>query len=70
MGSSSLSQEEAVEEYFKISVTIPFLDQVIASMKARFEGQSVVVKGTMLIPARFITVPDWRSDTAMCGYVH
>ena len=36
-------------------------------MKARFEGgQSLVVKGTMLIPACVITKPDWRSQIQPC----
>ena len=36
-------------------------------MKARFEGsQSLVVKGTMLIPACVITKPDWISQIQPC----
>ena len=67
VGTSNLSQEESAEEYFRINVTIPFLDQVVASMKARFEGgQSLVVKGTMLIPSCVITNPDWRSQIQPC----
>ena len=67
MGTSNLSQEESAEEYFRINVTIPFLDQVVASIKARFEGgQSLVVKGTMLIPSCVITNPDWRSQIQPC----
>ena len=67
MGTSNLSEEEAAEEYFRINVTIPFLDQVVASMKARFEdGQSLVVEGTMLIPACVITEPDWKSQIQRC----
>ena len=67
VGTANLSQEEAAEEYFRINITIPFLDQVISSMKARFEdGQSLVVKGTMLIPACVITEPDWKSQIQPC----
>ena len=43
VGTANLSQEEAAEEYFRINTTIPFLDQVLSRMKARFEdGQSLV----------------------------
>ena len=59
VGSHNLTQEEAAEEYFRINVTIPFVDQVITSMKSRFDGgQSLVIKGTMLIPACAFTEPD------------
>ena len=62
-----LSKEERVEEYFRINVTVPLLDEVVTSMKARFEGcQSSVVKGTMLIPACAITEPDWKSQIQLC----
>ena len=67
VGTSNLSQEVAAKAYFRINVTIPFLCQVAASMKARFEdGQSLVVKGTMLIPAFVITEPDWKSQIQPC----
>ena len=53
-------------ENFRINVTIPLLDQVV-SMKTRFEGgQSLVVKGTMFIPACVITEPDWKSQIQPC----
>ena len=35
VGTHNLSQEEAAEEYFKINTTIPFLDQVVASIKSQ-----------------------------------
>lgn len=67
VGTASSSQEEAAEEYFRINTTIPFLDQVVSSMKARFEdGQALVVKGTLLIPACVITEPDWKSQIQPC----
>ncbi len=55
--------EEAAEQYFRVNVTIPFLDQVIESMKERFEeGQASAVKRTMLIPSSVICEPDWKSQ--------
>ncbi len=58
VGTHNLSQEE---EYFRINVTYYpiFRSNCYISMKSRFEGgQSLVVKGTMLIPACVITEPD------------
>ena len=54
-----LTEEERVEEYFRINVTVPLLDEVVTSMKARFEGGQS--SGTMLIPACAITERDWKS---------
>ena len=67
MGTRNLTQKESAEEYFRIKVTIPFLYEVVASMKNRFDGgQSLVVKGTLLIPACVSTKPDWRSQIQPC----
>lgn len=59
--------EQVVEDYFRINVTIPFLDEVVGNMKTRFEdGQASVVKGAMLIPACVLTEPDWKSQIDPC----
>lgn len=47
---SGLSDDQLIEEYFRINVTIPFLDDVLGCLQIRFDGQKTVMKGTMLIP--------------------
>ena len=50
VGDEQSNEEQAVEDYLRINVTIPLVDEVLESMKARFEGgQASAVKGTMLI---------------------
>ena len=47
-----LSEEEKVESYYRVNVTIPLLDEIVGSVKNRFDaGQEVVLKGTRLLPA-------------------
>ena len=63
IGTEQGNPEQVIEDYYRINVTIPFLDEVVGNMKTRFEdGQASVVKGTMLIPACVITEPDWKSQ--------
>ena len=62
VGSSSteLSPMELIEEYYRINVTIPFLDEVIVALQNRFsEGQESIFKGLYLIPAYTISLLNW-----------
>ena len=57
--SSKLLDDQLIEQYFRINVTIALLD-VLGSLQSRFEeGQTPVVKGTMLLPSSTISEPDW-----------
>ena len=54
--------ERDAEEYFRINTAVSFVDEVVGSMKRRFEGQVSAVKGTMLIPFSVISEPDWNTQ--------
>lgn len=57
--------EQVVENYYRINVTVPLLDDLVQRMIERFDsGQNIVIKGTMLIPAYFITNSSWKSSIA------
>ena len=52
----------AIEDYFQVNVTIPLLDE---RMNERFsDGQEVVIKGFMLIPAHVVIDSEWKSSVA------
>ena len=58
----SVSLEQATEDYFRVSITIPLLDDVLVNMRTRFDnGQDTVAKGTMLIPAYLLKEPTWKT---------
>ena len=45
------------EEYFRRSITIPFLDQLIQHMSSRFSAlQSTAVRGLCLVPSVFVSL--------------
>lgn len=53
---------EGIEEYFRINVAVSFLDDVLQSMKSRFEdGQTVIAKGFQLVPSCAISEPNLKS---------
>ena len=69
---SGLSDEQLTEDYFRINVTVPMLDDVLGSLQTRFEeGQENVMKGTMLLPSSTISESDWDSavDTFIQAYI-
>ena len=42
--------------YFRVNLTIPFLDEVIGNLQSRFAvGQHTVLKGILLIPPYVVT---------------
>ena len=52
-----------LEEYFKRSVTIPFLDHLVNELKQRFRSdQQCVVQGFILIPAVMKENPNWKKQ--------
>ena len=56
-----LSEEEKVESYYRVNVTIPLLDEIVGSLKNRFDvEQEVVLKGTRLLPAYVVSHSDWE----------
>lgn len=59
---ATLSEEEKVESYYRVNVTIPLLDEIVGSLKSRFDtGQEVVLKGTRLLPSYVVSQSDWES---------
>ena len=50
------------EEYYRVALTIPFLDQVISELKNRFSKQHRVhANGFFVIPDVILENKDWRS---------
>ena len=46
------SSRDGIEEYFRINVAVPFLNDVLQSMKSRFkDSQTVIAKGFQLVPS-------------------
>ena len=70
---SGLSDEQLIEDYFRVNVTIPLLDDVLGSLQSRFEeGQENVIKGILLLPSStIVSESDWDSavDRFLKGYV-
>ena len=59
-GSNHTYQQE--EDYFRINVTIPFIDELIQQLLDRFsKTQLSVLKGVMLLPSSVITEPNWMA---------
>lgn len=56
---SGLSHEQLIQDYFRINVTIPFLDDVLGSLRFRFFGQENVMRGIMLLPPFTVSESDW-----------
>ena len=53
---SGLPDEQLIEDYFRINVTIPLLDDVLGSLQIRYEErQENVMKGIMLLPSSTIS---------------
>ena len=51
------------EEYFRIALSIPFLDHIIAELTNRFEeGQQHVPNGSMAIPNLMLTNAGWSEE--------
>ena len=69
---SGLSDKLLIEDYFRINVTIPLLDDVLGNPPSRFEkGQENVMKGILLLPSSTISKSDWDSavDRFIKGYI-
>lgn len=61
--SHSISEESIIEQYFRVNLTIPFLDKVIENLHSRFaEGQDTVLKGILLIPPYVVTHESWEQS--------
>lgn len=61
--SESLTPKQQVENYFRLNVTIPLLDDITNCLNDKFaEGQYDVMRGDMLIPSSVITVPNWKEN--------
>ena len=61
MRTSEDSTLQLIEEYYRINITVPFLDEVIMALQSRFsEGQEAVFQGLLLIPAYTVTHPNWE----------
>lgn len=52
---------ESVEEYYRRNLQIPFIDQLVSDLKARFDnGQATTVEGLFVIPANCKSSTDWK----------
>ena len=59
-----------LEEYFKRSVTIPFLDHLVNELKQRFRSdQQCVVQGFILIPAVMKENPNCKKQVMGLGII-
>ena len=63
LSSDSTSESNVIEQYFRINLTIPFLDEVLESLERRFaEGQGVVLRGIWLIPSYVVACENWEES--------
>ena len=63
MHSEQLSGQQLVEEYYRINLAIPFLDETLGTLRARFDcGQEVVMKGMLLLPVSVISIGNWKTS--------
>ena len=51
------------KDYYRVSVTTPFVEHLIAEMEERFgDVPTTVVNGFSIIPSIFVNQADWKPD--------
>ncbi len=54
---------ESTSQYFKISVTLPFLDHLTSEINTRFSKRNLSLsKGFYGLPASVVSSPDWKEN--------
>ena len=61
----SQSPEQEAKDYFRVSLTIPLIDELIERLNGRFSSdQDSVVKGFSLVPSNVVMQSSWKTSIA------